>query len=163
MSTATSTPNLLLISLLSLSLLLYISHSLLLSLMVANCILQYNMWQFSNIIINNASCHQNDQCVPFNSESSDGTSYRLTEICTQPVAKAMGRMASIPPLLCAWEGVTYTHRQNDTCIILFTGAAVMLSSFTQCLARYIPFSCLVPHLTSPLLLYIGCNPLPIYH
>jgi len=29
--------------------------------------------------------------------------------------------------------VMYTHHQNDTCVTLFAGAAVMLKPFTQCL------------------------------
>jgi len=58
--------------------------------------------------------------------------------------------------------VTYTHHQNDKCVILLAGAAVMLKPFTQRQAMFMPFSGRVPHCTSPLLLYIGCRTLPIY-
>jgi len=36
--------------------------------------------------------------------------------------------------------VTYTHHQNDTCVTLFTVAAVMLKSFTQRLVMFMSFS-----------------------
>jgi len=55
-------------------------------------------------------------------DGSDETSYPLTENYPLPVAQATGRISYLPPLLCAW----YTHHQNDTCITLFAGAAVML-------------------------------------
>jgi len=47
--------------------------------------------------------------------------------------------------------VTYTHHQNNTCVPLFAGAAVMLKQFTQRLAMFLPFSCRVPNFTSPLI------------
>jgi hypothetical protein len=53
--------------------------------------------------------------VPDGSEGSDGTSDPLTENYTLPIANS-------PPILCAWN----THHQNDTCVTLFAGAAVML-------------------------------------
>jgi len=58
--------------------------------------------------------------------------------------------------------VTYTHHQNDMCVTLFPGAAVMLKPFTQRLEMYMPFSGREPHFTSPRLLYIGRCTLPIY-
>jgi len=56
------------------------------------------------------------------SNSSDRTSYPLTENYSLPVAQATGRVAFSPPLIRVW----YTHHQNYTCITLFAGAAVML-------------------------------------
>jgi len=47
--------------------------------------------------------------------------------------------------------VTYTHQQNDTCVTLFAGAAVIQKHFTQRLAMVMPFSGRVPHFTSPLI------------
>jgi len=55
-----------------------------------------------------------------------------------------------------------THQQNNTCVTLFAGAAVMLQPFIQHLAMFMPFSGQVPHFTSSLLLYIGYQTLPIY-
>jgi len=82
--------------------------------------------------------------------------YRLT------VAQVTGRVAYIPPLLCARNVVMYTHHLNDTCVTLFAQAAVKLQPLTQCLVMFMPCSGRVPHYTSPLLLYIRCCTLPIY-
>jgi hypothetical protein len=60
--------------------------------------------------------------VPDSSDGSDRTSYPRTENYTLPVTQATSRVAYLPPLLWAW----YTHHQNDTCVTLFAGAAVML-------------------------------------
>jgi hypothetical protein len=60
--------------------------------------------------------------VPDGSDGSDGTLYPLTENYTLPVAQATGCCAYSPPLLCAW----YTYHQNDMCVTLLAGAAVML-------------------------------------
>jgi len=73
-------------------------------------------------ISNNPSFRLKHPGVPDGSDGSDGTSYPLTENYTLPVAQATGRNAYSPPLLCA----RYTHHQNDTCVTLFPGAAVML-------------------------------------
>jgi hypothetical protein len=73
-------------------------------------------------VSNNPSFRLKHPGVPDSSDGSDGTSYPLTENCTLPVTPATGRVAYSPPLLCAW----YMHHQNDTCITLFAGAAVML-------------------------------------
>jgi len=74
------------------------------------------------IISNNASFRLKHLGVPDGSDSSDGTSYPLTKNYKLPVAQGTGRVAYLPALLCAW----YTHHQNDTCVTLFAGAAVML-------------------------------------
>jgi hypothetical protein len=89
------------------------------------------------------------------SDSSDETSYPLTENYTLPVAY-------IPPLLCTWKVVTYKHYHNDRCVILVTGVAVMLQLLTQSLAIVMPCSGRVPHFTSSLLLYIRCRSFSTY-
>jgi hypothetical protein len=76
------------------------------------------VWNISN----NPSFRLKHQGVPDGSDGSDRTSNPLTENCTLPVAQATGRVAYSPPLLYA----RYTHHQNDTCVTLFAGAAVML-------------------------------------
>ena len=73
-------------------------------------------------ISNNASFRLKHPGVPDGSDGSDGTLYRLTENYTLPVTQATCRVAYLPPLLCA----SYTHHQNDMCVTLFAGAAVML-------------------------------------
>jgi len=73
-------------------------------------------------ISNNPSFRLKHPGVPDGSDSSDGTSYPLMENYTLPVAQVTGHVAYSPPLLCA----RYTHHQNDTCVTLFAGAAVML-------------------------------------
>jgi len=73
-------------------------------------------------ISNNSSFRLKNLGIPVGSEGSDGTSYHLTENYMLPVAQATGRFAYSPPLLCTW----YTHHQNDMCVTLFAGAAVML-------------------------------------
>ena len=75
-----------------------------------------------NLISNNPSFRLKHPGVPDGSDSSDGTSYPLMENYTLPIALATGRVAYSPPLLSA----RYTHHQNDTCVTLFAGAAVML-------------------------------------
>jgi len=77
---------------------------------------------FGRPISNNASFRLKPPGVPDGSDGSDGTSDPLPEYSTLPVAQATGRVAYLPPLLCAW----YTHHQNDTCVTLFAGAAVLL-------------------------------------
>ena len=86
-------------------------------------------------ISNNPSFHLKHLGVPDGSDSSDGTSYPLMENCTLSIAQATSRIAYSPPLLCAW----YTHHQNDTCVTLFAGAAVMLYPFTQRVEMFMPF------------------------
>jgi len=75
-----------------------------------------------NNISNNPSFRLKHRGVTDGSDSSDTTSYPLTENYNLPIAQAMGHVAYSPPLLCAW----YTHHQNDTCVTLLAGAAVML-------------------------------------
>jgi len=73
-------------------------------------------------ISNNPSFGLKHQGVQDGSDVSDGTLYPLTEKYTLRIAQATGRVAYLPPLLCAW----YTHYQNDTCVKLFTVAAIKL-------------------------------------
>ena len=73
-------------------------------------------------ISNNPSFRLKHPGVPDGSDGSDGTSYPLTENYTFPVAQATGHVSYSPPLLSA----QYTHHQNNTCVTLFAGAAVML-------------------------------------
>jgi len=73
-------------------------------------------------ISNNPSFRLKHPGVPDGSDGSDGTSNPLTENHTLPVAQATGGVAYSPPLLCA----RYTHHQNNTCVTLFAGGAVML-------------------------------------
>jgi hypothetical protein len=75
-------------------------------------------WPLSN----NPSFRLKHTGVPDGSDGSDGTSNPLTENYTLPVAQATGRVAYSHPWLCA----RYTHHQNDTCVTLFAGAAVIL-------------------------------------
>jgi hypothetical protein len=76
----------------------------------------------SMYISNNPSFRLKRPGVPDGSDGSDGTLYPLMENYTLPVAPATGRVAYSTPLPCAW----YTHHQNDTCVTLFAGPAVML-------------------------------------
>jgi len=77
-------------------------------------------------ISNNPSFRQKHLGDLDGSDSADGTSYPLTEISTLSFAQAMGHVAYVPPLPCARNVVTYMHHQNDRCVTLFAGAAVML-------------------------------------
>jgi hypothetical protein len=54
--------------------------------------------------------------------------------------QAYRHIANIPPLHCAQNVVTYTLHQNNICVTLFPGAAVMLQLFTQCLAMFMSCS-----------------------
>jgi hypothetical protein len=73
--------------------------------------------------INNNPCSRlKHPGVPDGSDASDGTSYPLMENYTLSVGQATCCIAYSPPLLGAW----YRHHQNDTCVTLFAGAAVML-------------------------------------
>jgi len=78
------------------------------------------------LISYNPSFCQKHPGIPDGSDGSDRTSHPLTENYTLPVPKVVGRVACSPPLLCAWNVVTYMHHQNATCITLFPGAAVMV-------------------------------------
>ena len=103
-------------------------------------------------ISNDPSFCQKHPGVPDGSDSSDRASSPLTENYTLPVALHMYLLYFV---------VSYTHHQNDTCVTLFAGAAVMLKPVTYCLAMFMSFSSQVPHCTSLLLLYIRCCTLPI--
>ena len=74
-------------------------------------------------ISNNSSFRQKHPGVLDGSDGSDGTSYPVTENYALPVAYVL-----------LYFVVTFTHHQNDTCVTLFAGAAVMLKPFTQRLA-----------------------------
>jgi len=73
-------------------------------------------------ISNNSSFRLKHPGVPDGSDCPDRTSYPLTENYTPPIAQVTGRVTYLPPLLCGW----YMHHQNDTCVRLFAGVAVML-------------------------------------
>jgi len=73
-------------------------------------------------ISNNASFRLKHPAVPDGSDGADGTSYPLRGNFTLPVTQATGRVAYLPPLVRGW----YTHHQNNTCVTLFPGAAVIL-------------------------------------
>ena len=75
-------------------------------------------------ISNNPSLCQKHPGVPDGSDGSDRTSYPLTEDYTLPVAHV--RAAYATPVLCVRNVVTYTHHQNNTCVTLFAGAAVVM-------------------------------------
>jgi hypothetical protein len=95
-------------------------------------------WYVHSVYIStNFSFGYKDPGVPDDSEGFDGTSCTLTENYSLPVAPATGHIAYIPHVPCARNVVTFTHHQNDTCITLFTWAAVMLQPLTQCLAMFL--------------------------
>jgi hypothetical protein len=73
-------------------------------------------------ISNNTSFRLKHPGVPDGSDGSDGTLYPLTEKYTLPTAQVTGPFAFSPALLCA----RYMHHQNDRCVTLFAGAAVIL-------------------------------------
>jgi len=76
--------------------------------------------KLSRNISNDPNFHLKHPGVPDSSDGSDGTSYALTEIYTLHVASDTYLLYFV---------VTYTHHQNDTCVTLFAGAAVMLKPF----------------------------------
>jgi hypothetical protein len=88
--------------------------------------LDLNVFNLSFIISNNPSFRQKHLGAPQDSDGSDGTWYRQTENYTVPVAQALGYVANLLPLLCTQNAVTNMPYQNDTCVSLFTEAAVML-------------------------------------
>jgi hypothetical protein len=77
-------------------------------------------------ISNNLGLGQKHPGVPDGSDGSDGTSHPLMENETLPIAQVMGCVAYLPPLHCARNVVMYVYTQNDKCVTLFAGAAVML-------------------------------------
>jgi len=109
-----------------------------------------------NVISNTPSFHQECPGVPDGPDDSDWTSYPLTVNQTRHVAQATGRIAYLPcdgyytmapiaatrrveyypmdtrqsgvalPLPYVRNVVTCTHQQNNTCVTLFPGAAVIL-------------------------------------
>jgi len=81
-------------------------------------------------ISNNTSFREKHRGVPDGSDGSDGTSFPLTENYTLPVAQATGHVSYV----LLYFVLTFMHHENDTCVALFAGAAVMLKPFTQRLA-----------------------------
>jgi len=73
-------------------------------------------------ISNNPSLRLKHSGVLDGSDCSDGTSYPLTENYTLQITQAMGCVAYLPLFHCT----LYTDHQNDMCVTLFAGAAVML-------------------------------------
>jgi len=96
------------------------------------------------------------------SDGSDGSLYPLRNRYTLPVAQVTGHISSLPPVLCSRKMVMYMHHQNDKCVTLFAGVAVILQLFTQRVAMFMPFSSRVPQFTSSILVYIRCYSLPRY-
>jgi len=90
----------------------------------------YNHKPHITNISNNSSFRQKHQGVPDGSDSSDWTSYPLTENYTLPDVLATGCVAYV----LLYFAVTFTHHQQYTCVTLFAGATVMLKPFTQRLA-----------------------------
>jgi hypothetical protein len=112
----------------------------------------------STYIGNNPSLHLHHPGVSKGSDGSDGTSYHLKDNYTLLGTEATFRIASLPPLLCTW----FTQHQNDTCVTLLIGAAVILLPFKQHMATFMPIFGRQQHFTPPILLYIGCHTRPIY-
>ena len=77
-------------------------------------------------ICNNASFLQRYPGVLVGSDGSHGTLYTRTVKYTLPIAQATGCTAYALLLLCTRQVTTYTHHQNNMCVTLFAGAAVML-------------------------------------
>jgi hypothetical protein len=75
-----------------------------------------------DIISNHSSFQLKNVGVPDGSDCSDGTFYALMGNYMRPVSQPLGRVAYLPSLLCAW----YKNHQNNTCVTLFAGTAVML-------------------------------------
>ena len=76
--------------------------------------------KLSRNISNDPNFHLKHPGVPDGSDGSDGTSYALTENYTLHVALDTYLLYFV---------VTYMHHENDTCVTLFAGAAVMLKPF----------------------------------
>jgi len=66
--------------------------------------------------------------VPDGSDSSDGTSYTLTENYTLPVAQATCRVAYVPPLLC---GDVYASSERHVCYTLRRGGCYAEAVYTM--------------------------------
>jgi len=111
--------------------------------------------KLENDISINSSFRQKQLGVQDGCDSTNGTSYPLTEIYTVPVAY-------IPASLCTRNVVMYMYQQNDTCVIFFAGAAAIMEPLTQLLAMYMLCFGRVPHFTFLLLLCIRYPTLPIY-
>jgi len=83
-----------------------------------------NGWEH---ISNNSSFRQKDPGVLDGSDSSDGTSYPLTENYTLPVAQATGRVAKVPPLLCS---DVYGPSEGHVCYTLRRGCSYAEAVYT---------------------------------
>ena len=78
-------------------------------------------------ISNNSSFRQKHPGVPDSSDGSDATSYPLTENYTLPVARATGRVAYVPPLLC---GDVYPPSEGHVCYTLPRGCIYAEAVYT---------------------------------
>ena len=79
-----------------------------------------------SFISSNPGLHQKHQGVPDGSNSAEARSYSVMENDTLPVTQATGHAASLLPVRCAQNAVTYTRHVDDMCVTHLTGAAVML-------------------------------------
>jgi len=73
-----------------------------------------------NISNGDPSFRQKHPGVPEGSDSSDGTSYALTENYTLPIAQAKGCVAHVPPLLF---GDVYAPSERHVCYTLRSGCS----------------------------------------
>jgi len=86
-----------------------------------------NLGQVDNISNNPSFCLKHPG-VPDGSDSSDGTSYPLTENYMLPVAQATGRVAYVPPLLC---GDIYASSERHMCYTLRRGCSYAEALYTM--------------------------------
>ena len=83
-------------------------------------------------IRNKLSFRLEHRAVPEGSDGSDRTPYPLTENYTLAVAPATGQVVSLHPLYWACD----THHQNDRCVTVFAGAAILPWLVTQRLVMF---------------------------
>jgi len=76
--------------------------------------------KFNRNISNEPRFRQKHPGVPDGSDSSDGTSYPLTENWTLPVAQATGRVAHLPLVLL---GDVYAPSERHVCYTLCSGCS----------------------------------------
>jgi hypothetical protein len=112
-----------------------------------------------NINKNSSFCQKHPR-FPDGSDASDRTSHPQTDTYTLPFTPATTQVRRIPPVLCTWSAVRYTHHQNDTYVTVFPDAEAMQQPLTQHLGMNLACSSWVPHITSPQLLYIRCRTCP---
>jgi hypothetical protein len=78
------------------------------------------------VTCHNPSFSQKHPSVPDSSDGCNGTLSSLTENFTLSVTHATGCIAYLPPVLYSSNAVAYMHPQNNRCLTLFPGTAVML-------------------------------------